>query len=229
MTLRELEGVGAAQGRLARAFDGFEHPAASNFMAWSLDAGMIHHPELWRGLSAEGRRVADPFRERVEAAASALVPGRRDVRRQVLHNDGHHGNLLRTNATTATVIGTIDFGDIAETCVVGDLAICAASFVDRRADQPAVAAAIAAGYDRWMQLTDDEIELLPDLVLVRIVLGLLLVEFQTRHAPDHRMDEIAGELPAYRANMAAWGAHDVGHTVESIRARVDERRRETGS
>ena len=52
-----------------------------------------------------------------------------------------------------------------------------------------------------MNLTDEEIALLPDLVLTRIVLGTLLVEFQARHAPPHRMDEIAGELPDLRANM----------------------------
>ena len=44
-----LAAVGAAQGELACALGGFEHSAATNFMAWSLDSGMIHHPQLWDG------------------------------------------------------------------------------------------------------------------------------------------------------------------------------------
>ena len=224
LSLGELEGVGAAQGRLARAFVGFEHPAASNFMAWSLDSGMIRHPALWDGLSAEGHRTADGFRDRVEAAGGALTSGLDGVRRQVLHNDGHRGNLLRADDADATVTGTIDFGDIARTCVVADLAICVASFVDGRDDQPAAAAALAAGYDSWMDLTDPEIELLPDLVLTRIVLGQLLVEFQARHARPERLDEVVEDLSAYRTNMTAWGTLDVARTVDAIRRRVGERR-----
>ena len=56
-----------------------------------------------------------------------------------------------------------------------------------------------------MPLRDDEIELLPDLVLARIVLGTLLVEFQARHAPAHRLDEIVGELPALRSQHGGMG------------------------
>ena len=111
---------------------------------------------------------------------------------------------------------------------MADLAICVASFVEGRGDQPGAAAAIAAGYDRWMSLTDDELALLPELVLVRIVLGLLLVEFQARHAPDDRMEEVVSDLAAYRANMTAWGALDPGRTVEVLRRRVDDRREEVG-
>ncbi len=229
--LEALVGVGAAQGRLARAFCGFEHPAATNFMAWSLDAGMVHHDELWEGLSNEGRDAAAPFRERVDAVGALVESTAEGVRRQVLHNDGHRGNLLRLDQSSTEVIGVIDFGDIADTCVVADLAIGVASFVDRHPDQADAAAAVAAGYERWMSLTDAEVDVLVDLALLRIVLGLLLVEFQSRHAPVHRLAEIVGELPGYRANMTAWGSLDRARTTDVIRERIIQERvdRESGT
>lgn len=224
LDLRALAEVGGSQGRLACAFGGFVHPAAGNFMAWSLDAGMVHHDDLWDGLGEAGRVAAGPFRERVEAVASRIESRDPAIRRQVVHNDGHRGNLLRTDSTSTEVTGVIDFGDVADTCVVADLAICVASFVDGHPDQVDAAASIAAGYDRWMSLTDTEIDVLVDAVLQRIVLGLLLVEFQRRNAPEHRLGEIGDGLSEYRENMTAWAARDVERTTETIRARVASER-----
>ncbi len=224
LDLAALVEVGASQGRLARAFRGFRHPAAGYFMAWSLDAGMIHHDDLWDGLGEAGCLAAGPFRERVQAVASRIESGDPEVRRQVVHNDGHRGNLLRTDSRSTEVTGVIDFGDIADSCVVADLAICVASFVDGHPDQVDAAASIAAGYDRWMPLTGTEIDVLVDAVLQRIVLGLLLVEFQRRNAPEHRLGEIGDGLSEYRDNMTAWAALDVGRTTDVIRRRIERDR-----
>lgn len=223
LPLADLLGVGDALGRLAGALADFEHPAASGFMAWSLDSGMVGHPELWGSLSAEGLAAAAPVRARVERAAAALTPGP-ELRRHVVHNDGHRGNLLRSDGSSATVTGVIDFGDLAKTFVVADLAICIAGFGEGHDDPVGAAAAIAAGYDRHRPLSDVEIDLLPDLVLTRIVLGLLLVEFQERHAPPHRREDIAAELPGYRSNMAVWAAIDPTEASSVIRRRVRRQR-----
>lgn len=212
-----LVGVGASQGRLASAFRGFEHAAATNFMAWSLNSGMVSNEELWTDLTAEARACAAPYRERVESAASALA----GTRHQVVHNDGHRGNLLRRTQDTTDVIGVIDFGDIAKTAVIADLAICGASFVDRHPDQCAALCSIATGYHSAMSLDIDEVDLLADLVLTRIVLGLLLVEYQTRHAPPQRLAEIAGGLRSYRANLSRWGELDPSATTEALHHQLD--------
>lgn len=211
-----LVGIGAFQGRLTRAFEDFEHRAATNFMAWSLDSGMISVDQLWTELSEEGAACAEPVRERVEAAAAGLG----GLRRQIVHNDGHRGNLLRLGPGHTAVVGVIDFGDIAETPAIADLAISAASFIDGHPNQQEALWSLAAGYHSAFPLTAAEVDLLVDLVLTRIVLGLLLVEFQTRHAPSHRLDEIAGELPAYRANLTRWSAVDPNATTAELHERL---------
>lgn len=219
MTDAELHGVGAYLARLATAFDGFEHAAATNFVAWSLDNGVVEIGDLWDGLGAESRACAEPYRERVANASRGL----RGLRRRIVHNDAHPGNLLR--GPDGGVAGVIDFGDIADTALVADLAICAAGFTHGRPDGRATLCSVAGGYHSRIALAPAEVDLLGDLVLTRMVLGLLLVEFQARHAPPHRLDEVAGGLPYYRASIARWGQLDPDATTSALRehlARVEE-------
>ena len=54
--------------------------------------------------------------------------------RQVIHNDGHAGNLLRADAGSEHVTGLIDFGDLVHTVTVADLAVSGASLVPHQAD-----------------------------------------------------------------------------------------------
>jgi hypothetical protein len=72
-----------------------------------------------------------------------------------------------------------------------------------------------------MPLDTNEIDLLADLVLTRIVLGLLLVEYQARHAPTHRLAEIASELPSYQANLLRWGKLDPRATTKALHHQLD--------
>ena len=66
-----------------------------------------------------------------------------------------------------------------------------------------------------------EVDLLANLVLTRIVLGLLLVEYQTRKAPARRLADIAGELPGYLANLLRWGKLDPRATTEELHHQLD--------
>ena len=72
-----------------------------------------------------------------------------------------------------------------------------------------------------MPLGSNEVDRLADLVLTRIVLGLLLVEYQARHAPSHRLAEIAGELQSYRANLSRWGELDPRATTKALHHQLD--------
>ena len=216
MPLAAIEAVGEFQGRLALALRGFEHRSATAFMAWSLDAGMLTSDELWDQLSPEGRAAIDPLRERAVAAAAAL----RALPRQVLHNDGHGGNLLRRDVASLEVTGVIDFGDIVDTAVIADLAVCAASFGEDHPDPVDALSAVTRGYHRWTPLSELEVALLVDLIVARRVLGTLLVEYQTRHAPPDRLDEIAGELPVLRAGARFWSRVDRAAVIDSLVACV---------
>jgi hypothetical protein len=66
-----------------------------------------------------------------------------------------------------------------------------------------------------------EVDLLANLVLTRIVLGLLLVEYQTRNAPPYQLADIAGELPGFLANLLRWGKLDPRATTEALHHQLD--------
>ena len=215
--LPALEEIGAFQGRLASALRDFQHPAADGFVAWALDSGMASADQLWDDLSEDGRAVIGPLRERVDAAV-AVLPA---LPRQVLHNDGHRGNLLRRDAGALAVSGVIDFGDVVETAVVADLAVMAASFAEDRADVADALEVIAAGYHRACPLGADEIASLLELVVARRVLGTLLVEQQARHAAPDLVVGLTAEVRTMHASARAWGALDRAATTERLLARLD--------
>lgn len=208
-----LRAIGAFQGRLARALRWFRHPAASNFVAWDLAGGLVGDDALWEDLSPMSAAVVEPCRERVERATGALA-GRRA---QIVHNDGHRGNLLRRDDQHVEVVGVIDFGDLVRTAVVADLAICAASFIQCQPDPPEALGALAAGYHEWTELLDEDIELLADLTLARLVLSTLLVEYQARHTP-HIADLVRAELPTLLATACAWQRHDATQVTDRVRS-----------
>ncbi len=199
LSLTGLRGVGAFQGRLARALAEFAHPAASNFMPWALDSGLLAAEQLWENLPAESRAVVEPCRPRLVEATRRL----RGARRQVIHNDGHRGNLIRPHAQSEHVTGVIDFGDLVDTALVADLGISGASFLGDQPDPSKALGVLAEGFDRYVPLRDDEIALLPELVLSRLALSTLLTEYQINHTP-HLAAAVAAERPGLLADLSRW-------------------------
>jgi len=205
------ERIGALLGQIAEALDGFEHPAAGHFMPWDLGNGLIVDDDLRAGLSEPSLAALASVDERLRAVADAL-PG---LPRRIIHNDGHAGNLVRPDAGSHLVSGVIDFGDLVDTVTVADVAIIAESFAPDHHDPSRVVAAITAGYHRYVPLGDDEIAAIPELVLARAALNVLLGEFQIRSAP-HLADRAAAMLGEVTARMAHWSRLDTGEMIDRI-------------
>lgn len=220
VSLPGLRGIGAVQGRLARALVDFDDPAADNFMPWALDSGTLELDELWSNLSDAAAAVAGPCRDRVASATAALG----GLRRQIVHNDGHRGNLLRADARSERVIGVIDFGDLVRTALVADLAIAAASFVGDQPDPIAGLCALARGFHGVVALEHDEIDVLPDLVLARMTLSTLMLDFQIAHTP-HLAAALTAERPSVLSNLERWRDVDLLAATDRLRAALDQRDR----
>ena len=116
------------------------------------------------------------------AATEAMI----GLPRQIIHNDGHAANLLRTDPASDRVTGLIDFGDLVHTVTVADIAVSAASLVPHQSDPTAALASLAGGYHACHPLSADEVEALPDLVLVRLVLSTLHDRVPARQRPASR-------------------------------------------
>ncbi len=200
---RGLESVGALQGEMASAFADFTHPSAANFMPWDLDSGLLLNDGLWSNLAPDAREVAEVGRSRIEAVCDTM----KGMRRQVIHNDGHRGNIIRPDSSAQQAVGVIDFGDLVHTAMAADLGISGASFAADHPDPLAALGALARGFHRHHPLLADEVAALPDLVLARLTLSTLLVEYQMHHSP-HIAAAVALERPELLRSVVVWGDID---------------------
>ena len=210
---RGLRAIGALIGGLAAALADFEHPAADAFMAWDLANGLAIDGAMRRNIGAESVRVLELADERLHRAVD-LMPS---LPHQIIHNDGHTGNLLRSHLGSDEVCGVIDFGDVVRTIRVADVAIAGESFAPTADDPAGVLAALTAGYHALHPLVDGEIAAIPDLVLVRMALTIVLLEHQIVAVP-HLASRAERHLPHVVRATERWLGLDPDRLVDSIEA-----------
>lgn len=218
-SLPALRRIGAFLARLNRSLSGFTHPSAGHFMPWDIGNGLVLNPQLTALLPAEMLPVVEPILERIETEA---YPRLSRLRKQVIHQDGHGGNLLRENDRSETVAGVIDFGDMVHGPVINDLAVSASYFLERGGDHFAIAAALCGGFHSGVPLEAEEIDLLPDLVLLRQVLTLQLFEFRRRFVPGSPA-YVTEEQPMIRESIHALAALNRESFSRALRASCDNR------
>jgi hydroxylysine kinase len=217
-----LRGVGAFQGRLASVLATFEHPGAETFMPWALDSGMLDNSDVWAHLGPDAARLVEPCRERVTAAVGAMA----SLRRHVIHNDAHRGNQLRAEAADESpeaVTGIIDFGDLVTSAAAADLGVSGASFVGQQPDPAGAFVEMVRGYHRSRPLDVDELTLLPELVLCRLVLSSLMTDYQIHHSA-HIAGLVAAERAGVLGSLRRWAALDPGELTDRLQALLDEPR-----
>ncbi len=205
-TLRaeEYVAIGALLGEIGAALATFDHRVPDHFMPWDIGNGLLVDSAIRKGISSESMRALNQVDDRLATVSSTIAR----LRQQTIHNDGHAGNLLRANSESHEVTGVIDFGDIAHTAVAADVAIAAESFAPDQADPGEVTALLALGYHQRHPLTDDEIAALPELVLARVALNVLLIEVQIRESP-HLAQGARRALPWVIDRLNRWAALDV--------------------
>ncbi len=184
----EVFQIGQYLARMRHALASFSHPAATRALAWDVR----HLP----GLEPLLAHVDDPAQRRALeqglARFDALMPRIAALRRQVLHNDFNRSNLLVDRSGPARVCGIIDFGDTVETAIAIDLATAMLNQLPRNAAQNPVPdllespKRLLAGYREIADLTDEELALVPHLIMGRVVARALLSLWRARLFPDNR-------------------------------------------
>ncbi|MDR7254781.1 4-aminobutyrate aminotransferase-like enzyme/Ser/Thr protein kinase RdoA (MazF antagonist) [Nocardioides sp. BE266] len=174
------EQVGAATARTARALQGFFHPAAgSRVLDW--DVRRLPAVAEKAGLAAD-----DPLRPVVDRVAASLD------RLTALPSQVHHADVTLTNllATDGRITGVIDVGDLHHTADVADLAVALTSVLRNTSEAQVctpweLAGAALRGYQRLRPLSYDEVDVLGELVLSRLVLGTVISRGRALAHPDN--------------------------------------------
>ncbi|TDV49980.1 aminotransferase class III-fold pyridoxal phosphate-dependent enzyme [Actinophytocola oryzae] len=155
------EQVGAAAARMSVALRGFFHPAAARPLAWDIR----RMPEVVAASPLDG----------VRGLVARVTPALAATR--TLPSGVQHGDVTLTNvlAEAGTVSGVIDLGDMHHTAVVCDLAATLTSVLRPVTDQNQLwrlTEAVLRGYGRHRTLSAEEVALLGELVIARLLTTL---------------------------------------------------------
>jgi 4-aminobutyrate aminotransferase-like enzyme/Ser/Thr protein kinase RdoA (MazF antagonist) len=175
-----LRSFGAACARLGRAMRGFFHPSADHPLLWNIKHALDLRP-LVRHIADPNRRgaieeVLDRFEEHVHPVFGEL-------RAQVIHNDLTPDNCLFDPGQR--ISGIVDFGDMAHSALICDFVSTVEPLMGERPDHFGSLEATAAGYASVTPFLDDEIALLPDLLLARWATTAVISAWRVRNYPEN--------------------------------------------
>ena len=174
--------LGGTLARLGRALREFDDPLVRRPLLWDLAQLSQLSPLLAELGDNEGTAMLGGQLSRL---AVSLPPRLTTQRTQLVHNDFSPDNVL-VSADASYVCGIIDFGDVTVTALVNDAAIAATYQLSDEADLLAPALDLISGYHATTPLTAGELDLLPDLILARIVARIVISEWRAERFPANR-------------------------------------------
>jgi 4-aminobutyrate aminotransferase-like enzyme/Ser/Thr protein kinase RdoA (MazF antagonist) len=173
---------GTVLARLGRALRGFFHPAAGRVLLWDgrntpalrPRSGSIDDPDR-RALVL---RTFDRFDQRV----APLWP---TLRAQVIHGDLTLDNALLDDA--GRVSGIVDFGDMSHTALVWDVPASTAQVLAGFEPDETLRRLrlFLDGYERVTPLEDTELEVLADLLAVRLAMTVTISAWRVGRYPEN--------------------------------------------
>jgi Ser/Thr protein kinase RdoA (MazF antagonist) len=175
--------IGCFMGRFSRAMQGYAHPAA-------------HRPDdLWnldnvRACKAYLKDVADrDVRARIERFYGIyeedVLPKLQYLRSSVIHSDANEQNLLVADDRPTKIAGLIDFGDMQLGTHINELAITLAYALLGEDHIESAAREIVQGYTEEFVLEAGELDVLFNLMAMRLVQNIIMTSHSAKKFPDN--------------------------------------------
>jgi Ser/Thr protein kinase RdoA (MazF antagonist) len=174
--------IGLCLARLDAALAGFRHPAESHALLWDIQRALQLRGVAERLPDPADRGLALGVLERFERHALPRLPG---LRAQVIHNDFNPHNILADAADDRRITGIIDFGDMVRAPLVQDLATAAAYQLSPEGHPLEGPAQLIAAFDSACRVTEEEIEVLPDLIATRTAVSVTISGWRALRQPDN--------------------------------------------
>ena len=188
-----LSDFGALLGRLTYALQGYAHAGAIRAFDWDIvEAGKSRNRLVYVDDPAQ-RDLLTYFLDRFD---KKIRPALKRCRAQVIHGDANDYNVLVDTATGQKVTGLIDFGDAIHSPLINELAVAAAYAIMDRPAPIEDAAVMAAAFHRVNPLLAEEIDLLYDLMALRLVISVTMSAARRDRARDNAYLAIS-EAPAW--------------------------------
>jgi Ser/Thr protein kinase RdoA (MazF antagonist) len=174
--------LGSILARLQRALEDFEHPADSHEITWD-----IAHADRQRSVLPElrnphHRALLEEGLERFEALKPILAT----MRCQVVHNDLSYDNVVVEAETPDRVSGVLDFGDATRTAIACDVAVAASCNLTEDGDPLDGALPLITAFHAARPLLSEEVMLLHDLIIARLIVRVGITEWRAVRFPENR-------------------------------------------
>lgn len=175
LTAALCRNLGIYAAKLGRALRGFDHPGSNPSLIWNM-----HEAARVRELTpcvadAVLRARVNECLERFEAK---LLPRFGSLRTQVVHNDLNPENVLLDPDDVARVAGVIDFGDMNRSPLIVDVAVAASYMREFQGNPLTRIASLIAGYHSVTPLDREEIDLVFDLIRVRLATTVAVLHWR---------------------------------------------------
>ncbi|MBK8161240.1 MAG: aminotransferase class III-fold pyridoxal phosphate-dependent enzyme [Rhodospirillaceae bacterium] len=184
---------GDVLGRLTRALQGFGHPGAARVFDWDVAQAGRSRLRVSFIDDPQQREIVEYFLGRFDRI---VAPALRRCRAQVIHGDANDYNVLVDEATGERIAGVIDFGDAIHSPLINELAVAAAYAIMDREAPIDDAGVIAAAFHKVNPLLASELDLLFDLIALRLVISVTMSASRRDRVKDNEYLSIS-EAPAW--------------------------------
>ncbi|MCV6600305.1 MAG: aminotransferase class III-fold pyridoxal phosphate-dependent enzyme [Cohaesibacter sp.] len=178
--------LGSFMGYFSRAMSAFGHPAAHqpDFL-WNLDNVDGCRAFVADIADAENRAMVERFFDRYDKIVRPIFP---KLRGAVIHHDANDYNLIVNQDESCEhgyAIGLIDFGDMAYSRQVNELAVTLAYALMDGKDLISEGSEIVASYCEQFDLTDEEFTALPIQLAMRLVMSVCISSNRAKDFQDN--------------------------------------------
>ncbi|TIC81293.1 aminotransferase [Nocardioides sp. GY 10113] len=158
-----LAAVGALAGDVSVALAGFAHPGLDRELQWDLRRAASVVGTLIDHVTDAGER--ERLRDAVAAAAAVVDALAPRLPEQAVHGDLTDDNLLVDDA--GHLAGIIDFGDVSTGWRIAELVVACSFVLHHEPSRPLAVLPLIAAFDAHARLSDDEIEAIWPLLVLR--------------------------------------------------------------
>jgi len=203
-----LKQLGTQLATLGRALRDLHHPAACKPLLWDIQNLAELTPWIADIEDSSTRALCATF---VANFSENTLPRLAAQRSQVIYNDLHGGNVYVNDDSPPKISGIGDFGDTLYAPLICDVAVAAAYQLSTGDDPLGDVIEFVQAYNSITALEPEEIELLPDLIVARLVTSLAIATWRARRFPENREYIIGdGKIMAARLKtLSQIPTHDI--------------------